>query len=46
MRQLKDTPNDLRIEVHFKGTRTTITNMVEKVRDKPDLLLLSADPSA
>ena len=44
MRQLKDTPNDLRIEVHFKGTRTTITNMVEKVRDKPDLLLLSADP--
>lgn len=44
MRQLKDTPNDLRIEVHFKGTRTTITNMVEKVRDKPDLLLLPADP--
>jgi hypothetical protein len=44
MRQLKDTPDDLRIEVHFKGTRTTISNMVEKVRARPELLLLPDDP--
>ena len=44
MRQLKDTPSDLRIEVHFKGTSTTISNMVEQVREKPDLMLLPADP--
>ena len=44
LKPLKDTPKELRIEVHFKGTRTTISNMMEKVRDRPELLLLPDDP--
>lgn len=44
LRQLKDTPKHLRIEVHFKGSRTTVSNMVETVRDRPELLLFPDDP--
>ena len=43
LRQLKDTPKHLRIEVHFKGSRATVSNMVETVRDRPELLLFPDD---
>ena len=43
LRQLKDTPSDLRIEVHYPRTRTTTSDMVETVRSRPELLLLPDD---
>ena len=43
LRQLRDTPSDLRIEVHFSNVRATTSDMVESVRSRPESLLLADD---
>ncbi len=43
LRQLKDTPSDLRIEVHYPRTRSTTSDMVDIARQRPEVLLLPDD---
>jgi hypothetical protein len=44
LRQLKDAPDDLRIDVRFASTRKTASELVGDCRDAPERLLLSDDP--
>ena len=43
LRQLKDTPSDLRVEVHYARTRTTTSGMVDTAKTRPEVLLLPDD---
>lgn len=44
MRQIKDAPNDLRVEVAFQGTRETTSLMLGEAREDPQALLSPTDP--
>jgi len=43
LRQLKDSPQDLRVETRFAGTRTTTSELLPTCRDDPRALLLPDD---
>ena len=42
-RQLRDAPDDLRIEVRYPNARETSTTSLKEAREKPDRLLLASD---
>jgi len=44
LRQLREAPDSVRIEVHYPNVRETVSGVLKDVRDKPDRLLLSTDP--
>ena len=44
LRQLKDAPDDLRIDVRFAGVRQTSSELLGHCRDNPDVLLSPDDP--
>ncbi len=44
LRQLKDAPDDLRIDVHFSRVRATRSELLGDCRHSPELLLLKDDP--
>lgn len=44
LRQLKDAPGDLRVEVRFARTRSTQSALLRDCRDAPERLLLPDDP--
>jgi len=44
LRQLKDAPEDLRIEVRFSQHRATRSELLRDCRDDPECLLLADDP--
>jgi hypothetical protein len=44
LRQLKDAPGDLRVEVRLARTRATQSMLLQDCRDAPELLLLKDDP--
>ncbi len=44
LKQLKDAPDDLRIEVVFAGTRETTSVLLGQARELPACLLLASDP--
>jgi hypothetical protein len=44
LRQLKDTPGDLRVEVAFAGTRETTSLLLADAREDPKRLLSPTDP--
>ena len=44
LRQLKDAPDDLRIDVRFASSRQTSSELLEHCRDDPDCLLSADDP--
>lgn len=44
LRQLKDAPDDLRVEVRFSQHRATSSELLGDCRDEPDCLLLDDDP--
>lgn len=43
LRQLKDAPDDVRIETRFANTARTASALLERCRDEPDRLLLDDD---
>ena len=44
VRQLKDAPDDLRIEVRYPNAKETVSSTLKEAREKPDRLLFAADP--
>jgi hypothetical protein len=44
LRQLKDAPSQVRIDVRFANVRDTSSMLLKEAREKPDKLLLAADP--
>jgi hypothetical protein len=44
LRQLRDAPDDLRIEVRFRKVRATRSELLRDCRDAPEHLLLEEDP--
>jgi hypothetical protein len=44
LRQLRDAPDDLRIDVHFSRVRATRSELLRDCRHSPELLLLKDDP--
>jgi hypothetical protein len=44
LRQLKDAPDDLRIDVRFASTRQTTSELLGDCRENPDCLLPPDDP--
>ena len=44
VRQLKDAPDDLRIEVRYPNARETVSSTLKEAREKPDRLLFASDP--
>lgn len=44
LRQLKDSPEQCRIEVRYPNARETVSGMLKETRDKPERLLLAVDP--
>ncbi|MBW8059191.1 MAG: stress response protein [Solirubrobacterales bacterium] len=44
LRQLKDAPDDLRIEVRFSHVRATRSELLRDCRESPECLLLEEDP--
>lgn len=44
LRQLKDAPDGLRVDVRFVNLKETTSMLLKEVRDKPDKLLLASDP--
>lgn len=44
LRQLKDAPDDLRVDVRFASTRKTASELLADCRDDPEGLLLRDDP--
>lgn len=44
LKQLKDAPDDLRIDVHFSRVRATRSELLRDCRHSPELLLLKDDP--
>jgi hypothetical protein len=44
LRQLRDAPDDLRIDVAFPNTRGSTSELLRTVREAPERLLLKADP--
>jgi hypothetical protein len=44
LRQLKDAPDDLRIDVQFNWVRTTRSELLRDCREAPELLVMKDDP--
>lgn len=44
LRQLRDSPDDLYVEVHYPNIRQTTIDRLGNVRDAPERLLLETDP--
>jgi tRNA A37 threonylcarbamoyladenosine synthetase subunit TsaC/SUA5/YrdC len=44
LRQLKEAPDSLRVEVRYPNAKETVSSTVKEARDKPDRLLFAADP--
>lgn len=44
LRQLRDAPDDLRIEVSYPNARQTVAELLGVAREQPELLLYEADP--
>jgi hypothetical protein len=44
IRQLKDAPDNLRIDVRYPNVKETVAASLKEARDKPDKLLFAADP--
>ena len=44
LRQLRDAPDDLRIEVRYPNAKETVAANLKDARDKPDKLLYAAEP--
>ncbi len=44
IRQLKDAPDNLRIEVRYPNVKETVAATLKEAREKPDRLLFAADP--
>lgn len=44
LRQLRDAPNDLRIEVAYPNARDTTSALLSQARDEPECLLYPPDP--
>jgi hypothetical protein len=44
IRQLKDAPDGLRIEVRYPNAKETVSSTIKEARDRPDRLLFAADP--
>jgi hypothetical protein len=44
VRQLKDAPDNLRIEVRYPNAKETVSSTIGEARDKPDRLLFASDP--
>ncbi|MEV4420097.1 stress response protein [Patulibacter sp. NPDC049589] len=44
LRQLRESPDDLRVEVHYPNVRQTTVDLLGNVRDAPERLLYEADP--
>lgn len=44
LRQLKDAPPDLRLEVRYPNAKETCAATLKQASERPDLLLLAADP--
>lgn len=44
VRQLKDAPDNLRIEVRYPNAKETVSSTLKEAREKPDRLLFAADP--
>jgi hypothetical protein len=44
VRQLKDAPDFLRLDVRYPNAKETVSATLKEARDKPDKLLFSADP--
>lgn len=44
LRQLRDAPDELRVEVHYPNVRQTTVDLLCHVRDAPERLLYEADP--
>jgi tRNA A37 threonylcarbamoyladenosine synthetase subunit TsaC/SUA5/YrdC len=44
LRQLKDSPDSVRIEAHFHNVKETISATIKDIREKPERLLLKAEP--
>ena len=45
LRQLKNAPDDLRIDVNFRNARETSSRLLSEARDAPERLLLGTDPT-
>ena len=45
LRQIKDAPDDLRLDVRFASTRQTSSELLGDCREKPERLLMSDDPA-
>jgi hypothetical protein len=44
VRQLKDAPDDLRIDVRYPNARETVSATLKEAREKPEKLLFAAEP--
>jgi len=44
VRQLKDAPDNLRIEVRYPNAKETVSSTLKEAREKPDRLLFASDP--
>ena len=45
VRQLKDAPDNLRVEVRYPNVRETVSATLKEAREKPEKLLYAADPT-
>lgn len=45
VRQLKDAPDNLRIEVRYPNAKETVSASLKEAREKPDKLLFAPDPA-
>ncbi|MBA3529185.1 MAG: stress response protein, partial [Propionibacteriaceae bacterium] len=44
IRQLKDAPDNLRIETRYPNAKETVSATIKQAREKPEMLLFAADP--